>query len=725
MQLSSFPVLRPVWFFVFLLIVILSFICVIVRAARREMRLSARLIEQMEATRQAQNESIAFAKASHDIRASLACISAFIEMCYHEAAPMTELAKNLEQMDNCAKDLLGLLNSILDKSKIEAGKMVLEEEEFDLAQLLEDVVDMFHPVAMKKNVDVVLDLFDGSMLKHSIVKGDRGKLKRILSNLLSNAVKFTPEGHITVRAWAQEPNSEDHTIHTTNQKAQKKRLSSWFFGKGEGWCKDDEGVNRLQRKPNSMEFVFEVNDTGKGIPKEKWNSVFENYVQVQETAQGEGGTGLGLGIVQSLVRLMGGDIKIVEKEIEKTGTCFRFNMLFAVSGGILVSPHKLMNEEGAEKGSKNVFGPEADLSLPCRSSYEGLSLAILLIGGTERRRVSKSYMERLGIKVWAGREWIKLPSILRKAKRYLDLSCHSSSGESDMSQNADSLSESASNNSSSDQDQIQPFDSRFLLLVVDLSFGPIMELIRVVSEFRRGIQNTNTASCKVVWLDKPSAHYRRILEEEPDLDLSNDVIISRPFHGTRLIEVIKLLPEFKGSSAVRNRTGKMKKIAVGDDDSSSGSIREEGPDEVRLLSGKKVLVVEDVLVLQRLAKWTCLSLGASVDVCEDGDEAVSIVSSKLRELRKLADGASFSSSALPYDFILMDCEMPIVNGYDATRRIRQEELEYNVRIPIIAVSAHSEGPEVKMAFEVGMDSYIQKPLEKERLVEVLQEMNIT
>lgn len=196
----------------------------------------------------------------------------------------------------------GLLNSILDASKIEAGKMLIEEEEFDVMQLLEDVVDMFHPVAMKKGVDVVLDLFDGSILKNSIVKGDRGKLKQILSNLLSNAVKFTPEGHITVRAWAWKP-TLDNTTHTDDQiqKAQRKRLS-WLFFWERDENKDAEAKSTPERKPNSMEFVFEVEDTGKGIPKEKRKSVFESYVQVKETAQGQGGTGLGLGIVQSLVK---------------------------------------------------------------------------------------------------------------------------------------------------------------------------------------------------------------------------------------------------------------------------------------------------------------------------------------------------------------------------------------------------------------------------------------
>lgn len=191
---------------------------------------------------------------------------------------------------------LGLLNSILDTSKIEAGKMDLNEEEFNLAELLEDVVDMYHPVGMKRGVDVVLDPCDGSTLKFSQVTGDRAKLQQILWNLLSNAVKFTSEGHISVRASAKKPSLEQ-SILASQHDGFLNRFSCLFFKNNEAM----ETVKTVQHNPNTMEFVFEVEDTGVGIPKEKWKSVFEAYVQVKENAKGQGGTGLGLDIVQSLV----------------------------------------------------------------------------------------------------------------------------------------------------------------------------------------------------------------------------------------------------------------------------------------------------------------------------------------------------------------------------------------------------------------------------------------
>lgn len=193
------------------------------------------------------------------------------------------------------------MNSILDTSKIEAGKTQLEEEEFNLSQLLEDVVDLYHPVGMKKGIDIVLDPYDGSIINFSQVKGDRGKLKQVLCNLLSNSVKFTSEGHVTVRAWAKNLPDMQNKLIPSNHNGEILKHLSFLLCKDTPTLREQQTAdNGVHLNPNCYEFIFEIDDTGKGIPKEKRKLVFENYVQVKETAQGQG-TGLGLGIVQSLV----------------------------------------------------------------------------------------------------------------------------------------------------------------------------------------------------------------------------------------------------------------------------------------------------------------------------------------------------------------------------------------------------------------------------------------
>ncbi|KAL0864358.1 hypothetical protein Bca101_043476 [Brassica carinata] len=159
------------------------------------------------------NKSQAFAQASHDVRGSLASITGLIDLCHQEVKPGSDVDVSLQKMNVCTNDLVILLNYVLDMSKIESGKMQLEEEEFNLTELLEGVIDFFHPMAIKKGVDVVLDLHDaGSILKSSNVRGDSGKIKKILNNLVSNAVKFTVDGHISVRAWAQKPGSKSSVV---------------------------------------------------------------------------------------------------------------------------------------------------------------------------------------------------------------------------------------------------------------------------------------------------------------------------------------------------------------------------------------------------------------------------------------------------------------------------------------------------------------------------------
>lgn len=175
--------------------------------------------------------------------------------------------------------------------------MQLEEKPFDLVKVLEGVVDLFYPVGLKKGVDVILDLQDDLLNKFSQVKGDKGRLKQILSNLLSNAIKFTSQGYVSVRAFSKKP-----SLHSSTSEV-KRDQSTNFFKNCFQVCENLETVDEevVCDRSNCMEFVFEVNDTGKGIPKEKQVSIFENYVQVKETEHELEGTGLGLGIVQSLV----------------------------------------------------------------------------------------------------------------------------------------------------------------------------------------------------------------------------------------------------------------------------------------------------------------------------------------------------------------------------------------------------------------------------------------
>ncbi|TXG63311.1 hypothetical protein EZV62_010305 [Acer yangbiense] len=787
-----------------IVISVLSFVYLMVRSARREMHMCAALINQMEATQQAErksmNKSLAFASASHDVRAALAGLNGLIEICFLEVAYGSELDTNLRLMDSCSKDLMGLLNSILDTSKIDAGKMQLEEEEFNIGQLLEDVVDLYHPVAMKKEVDVVLDPFDGSLNKYSHVKGDRGKLKQVLCNLLSNAVKFTSEGHVTVRSWVQKPNLEKSiSIIESNRNGFLCRMSCLFFNNKKAQ-NDIEAVNAVQKNPNYMEFVFEVDDTGKGIPKEKQQSVFENYVQVKD---GLGGTGLGLGIVQSLVRLMGGEIKIVDKGIGEKGTCFRFNVFLTIDEANSVDNARADVElvidstygRTVQHKGLTVLAPSPSLTIRTSSPRMNRLLSpklvgsqvVLLIANEERRRVSLKYMEHLGINVSIVDRWESLHSILRKMKNKLGHSPHSSVGKSDLGSQYENSGASLKDVPLSALEgtdyRVPSYRPGFVLLVIDATAGPFSELFRVVTEFRRDVQ----CRCKVVWLDKPtsrSINFNDFEEEEEMMD-SKDDIISKPLHGSRLTRVIRHLPEFgapfspggftrpprseQAPSSSHARHSPMIRASQGthprrghriqhsdtqEEDSSSSDkystkdvhstapgqthgrlrtthssssqiykttqteIEEEAIIDEKPLTGKKFLVADDNIVGQKLARVHLTQLGATVEVCKNGEEALQLVRNGLKD-RTEHDGPQI----LPYDYILMDCEMPIMNGFEATKQIRKEEKYYAVHIPIIALTAHVSGKEAENTILAGMDVHLGKPPNKENLLEAIRYIN--
>ncbi|KAK3194261.1 hypothetical protein Dsin_025571 [Dipteronia sinensis] len=765
-----------------IVISVLSFMYLMVRSAKREMHMCAALINQMEATQQAErksmNKSLAFASASHDVRAALAGLTGLIEISFHEVAPGSELDTNLRLMDGCTKDLMGLLNSILDTSKIDAGKMQLEEEEFNICELLEDVVDLYHPVAMKKEVDVVLDPFDGSLNKYSHLKGDRGKLKQVLCNLLSNAVKFTCEGHVTVRSWVQKPSLENSTsIIASNRNGFLQRLSGLFYT-NKKTHDDIEAVNAVKKNPKCMEFVFEVDDTGKGIPKEKQHPVFENYVQVKD---GLGGTGLGLGIVQSLVRLMGGEIKIVDKGIGEKGTCFRFNVFLTIDEA---------NSVDNARSDVELLAPSPGLTSLRSPKLEG-SQVVLLIANKERRRVSRRYMEHLGINVSIVEHWESLHSILRTMKNKLGHSPHSSVGKSDLSSqnenSAESLNDVPLSAPVGTDHRVPSYGRRggpgFVLLVIDATAGPFSELFRVVTEFRTDLQ----CRCKVVWLDKAtsrSINFNDSEEEGEMMDLDDD-IISKPLHGSRLAHVIRHLPEFgapfssgdstrpprseQAPSSSHARDSRMIRASQGthprrghriqesdtqeedsssSDEYSSGDVHSTAPvqSHVRLrtrhssssqgyknaqteieeaydekpLTGKKFLVAEDTLMLQKLARVILTRLGATVEVCKNGAEALQLVRNGLK------DGTEHGNpQILPYDYILMDCEMQIMimNGFEATKQIRKEEKYYGVHIPIIALTAHVSGKIAENTILAGMDVHLGKPLNKENLLEAIGYVN--
>ncbi|KAI3950647.1 hypothetical protein MKW92_050551, partial [Papaver armeniacum] len=440
------------------------FIVVISRGTRRGMFLSATLMKQMEATQQAErrsmNKSIVFASANHDIRGTLTTIVGLIEFCLTGVSPDSNL------------DLQWIFLVILDASRIEAGKMQLHEEVFDSAKVIEEAVNFIYPGGLEKVIDVVLDHCDSSVLKSPLVKGNRGKLKQVLNNLLSNTVKFTSEVHVVLRAWARKPNPNTSS------------LSPIYNGIGNIITRHSIRLNVLE---NSLELVVEVNHTlENGYQKRKVILFLRTLFKlIKETTLGQGGTGLGLGIVQSLVRLMRGEISILDKEISEKETCLSFNKI------------------------------------------EGLSSShvILVIQDDEIKSVKKNFMRTPGVKVSAINQWEHVRPTLQQIKRCFYVNSQSSSGKFE---------------------QLGLYTDYLKMYDGSLSGNEQVEASRsstpLVTNFR--INLPGDIRFQIVGLLSPIITEKNMrIARKRLMATCNDFFI-KPFHGSRLDQVLKLLPKF-------------------------------------------------------------------------------------------------------------------------------------------------------------------------------------
>jgi signal transduction histidine kinase len=229
-------------------------------------RIAQQLLVAKDAAEEASRAKSAFvANMSHELRTPLNAIIGYSEMLQEDAADLgyVQAVPDLERIQIAGRHLLGLINDILDLSKIEAGKMSICLEQFDVTALVTDVVGTTQPLiaAHRNHVSLELPADIGKM------RSDPTKLRQVLLNLLSNAAKFTDRGHITINGGRE-------------------------VRDGRTWV------------------VLRVRDTGIGMTDEQTARLFEDFMQADSsTTRRYGGTGLGLAISQRMARMMGGYIR--------------------------------------------------------------------------------------------------------------------------------------------------------------------------------------------------------------------------------------------------------------------------------------------------------------------------------------------------------------------------------------------------------------------------------
>ena len=224
-------------------------------------------------------KSVFLANMSHEIRTPMNVILGFSQLLCRDDTLTGEQRMNLGTIDRSGKHLLKLIDQILEMSKIEAGKLILNEEVFDLCMLVSDLEIMFNIRSLNENIDFSVKY--GSNIP-KFLKGDTGKIRQVLVNLLGNAMKYTEKGSV--------------------------KLS----------------VILMNNRRDTVRIKFTVDDTGHGIAKEEENKLFSSFSQTATGIKEGKGTGLGLAISQKYINLMGGKIEFDNKK--NKGAKFYFTL---------------------------------------------------------------------------------------------------------------------------------------------------------------------------------------------------------------------------------------------------------------------------------------------------------------------------------------------------------------------------------------------------------------